>query len=73
MQVAKLTADLVTKTSQFESGLKRANNALLQSKGVMTSALGSMDVSFKKLGATVGGFLAVNKLVGDSQKGCKLP
>lgn len=68
MQVAKLTADLVTKTSQFESGLKRANNALLQSKGVMTSALGSMDVSFKKLGATVGGFLAVNKLVGDFKK-----
>lgn len=68
MQVAKLTADLVTKTSQFESGLKRANNALLQSKGVMTSALGSIDVSFKKLGATVGSFLAVNKLIGDFKK-----
>ena len=68
VRIAKLTADLVTQTSQFESGLKRANNSLLQSKQIMTTAIGSIDTSFKKLGVTIGGFFAARKLLGDVRK-----
>lgn len=51
--VARLSADLYANTSKFEGGLKRANQAMAQSKNIWSSALGGAGKNFDTLSKQV--------------------
>lgn len=67
-RVAKLSADLTANTSNFETGLKRANNQMKGTRRLFQNELGQISTSFKALAGIAVGFLAIGKLSGDFKK-----